>query len=68
MAASRRAGQTGQIDFQGRGHAADDCGTYRLVRREGPNRWLVTWTAACDQPSHDSTLQFVSRDEYDRHF
>ena len=65
--ATRRAGQPGQIDLQGRSHDAADCGSYQLLRRVGPNRWEVQWTAPCDQPDRVST-QFVSRDQYDRYF
>lgn len=67
--ATRRVGQAGQIDYQGRGHfERPDCGSYRLVRRVGPGTWEVQWTAPCDDGSHNSTLRFVSRDQYARYF
>lgn len=69
--AARRAGQLGQIDAQGRSHATPDCGSYRLLERLAPNRWLVQWVAPCDQHPEalrTSTLQFISRAEYDRYF
>lgn len=71
----RRAGQVGQIEFQGRSHATADCGTYRLVARTGPNLWTVEWTAPCDTADddrdgtpHTSTLRFVTRAEYAKYF
>jgi hypothetical protein len=45
---ARRTGQTGQIGYQGRSHEAADCGSYRLIRKVEPSKWLVEWTAACD--------------------
>ena len=74
---SRRAGQTGQIDFQGRSHLEADCGSYRLLERTAPSTWRVEWIAPCDlgdrydlMPGEapTSTLRFVSREQYDRHF
>ena len=67
--AARRAGQLGQIDPQGRSHEAADCGTYRLVRRVGPNRWEVEYVAACDgEYGRSGTLQFVSAEHHSRYF
>lgn len=67
----RWVGAKGQIDFQGRSHDHPDCGSYKLVSRQGPNRWLVEWTAECDRDgfaNNQSTLQFVSRERYERNF
>ena len=75
--ANRRAGQTGQIDFQGRSHEAADCGTYRLVRNVGPSTWEVEWIAPCCIASdaelglpagRTSRLQFISQEAYARYF
>jgi hypothetical protein len=65
----RRVGQVGQLDIQGRSHDAAECGTYRLLERVGPNRWRVEYVAPCDDGAFKvSTLQFVSRAQYDRYF
>lgn len=66
--ANRRVGQKGQFDLQGRSHDAPDCGSYVLERRVGPNRWEIRRTAACDQDYPQMTVQFVSREVYDRAF
>jgi hypothetical protein len=67
---ARRTGQTGQIDYQGRSHEAADCGSFRLIRKVEPSKWLVEWTAACDATDapRQSVIRFVSKPAYDRHF
>ena len=66
---TRRAGQIGQINDQGRSHDAADCGTYRLIERTGQNLWKVEYISACDQDGYRfSELRFVSQDGWDHHF
>lgn len=67
--ATRRAGQTGQFDTQGRSHEAPDCGSYKLLERTGPSRWLIELTAECDREWRTTmTVSFVSAKEYSRYF
>jgi hypothetical protein len=67
---TRRAGQVGQIDYQGRSHDAADCGSYRLIRKVEPSKWLVEWTAACDAADspRQSAIRFITKKAYARYF
>jgi hypothetical protein len=68
MASSkRRAGQSGQIGYQGRSHDTSDCGSYVLIRRTGANEWQVQYTAPCDD-SRTSIIKFVSSAKHARYF